>query len=303
MTRTIEYHVCTRVDKGTRNRFEESPISKLCGTEIEPNLDRFHPFGSPVYVLDDKLQAQQSHNKWTDRSRVGIFLSRSPHHSTSVPLVLNSQTGNVSPQFHCIYDDDFATCKRDAKFTSLWQTKAKLQCSSKPTAEVFDVIATQTIKESVGRSLFPEAPSPPADFTVPWEIDTRKDDVYSPASPDPDDLSELSAPTRIPTKTPHNMGVSQAPVRTRAGRLVRPVARYSIAMHATTAFLNTFSPGEDPSLPQRQLQPDIGRYSEPHPLAFVVETLGLVASSDPDTMTLDEALRQPDREQFIARIE
>ena len=36
------------------------------------------------------------------------------------------------------------------------------------------------------------------------------------------------------------------------------------------------------------------------PFAIVVETLGLSASSDPDTMTLDEALRQPDRKQFIA---
>lgn len=102
-----------------------SPLSKFSGTEVEPNINHFHPFGCPVYVLESKLQAQQSHNKWTDRSKVGIFLCHSPKHATSVPLVLNTQTGNVSPQFHCIYDDDFATCKRDANFTSLWQHKAK----------------------------------------------------------------------------------------------------------------------------------------------------------------------------------
>ena len=44
-------------------------------------------------------------------------------------LILNTQSGNVSPQFHCIYDDEFSTCKRDAKFASLWQYKAKLQLS------------------------------------------------------------------------------------------------------------------------------------------------------------------------------
>lgn len=93
---------------------------------MEPNLDHFHPFGSPVYVLEDKLQAQNAHNKWSDRSKVGIYLSHSPHHASNVPLVLNTQTGHVTPQFHCIYDDAFATCKRDAKFQSLWQFKAKL---------------------------------------------------------------------------------------------------------------------------------------------------------------------------------
>ncbi|CAJ1938610.1 unnamed protein product [Cylindrotheca closterium] len=106
--------------------YDGSPMSRFSGTEIESNLDHFHPFGCPVYVLQAALQAQRSHNKWSDRSRVGIFLCHSPEHATSVPLVLNIQSGNVSPQFHCIYDDEFATCKRNAKFKSLWQVKAKL---------------------------------------------------------------------------------------------------------------------------------------------------------------------------------
>ena len=77
--------------------FTESPLSKFSGIEIKVNLKHFHPFGSPVYVLDQKLQAQQSHNKWTDCSRVGIFLTHSPVHSSNVPLVLNTSSGNVSP--------------------------------------------------------------------------------------------------------------------------------------------------------------------------------------------------------------
>jgi hypothetical protein len=61
--------------------FVDSPLSLLSGTEVEPNLEHFHPFGSPVYVLEDSLQAQHSHNKWSDRARVGIFLCHSPHHA------------------------------------------------------------------------------------------------------------------------------------------------------------------------------------------------------------------------------
>jgi hypothetical protein len=69
-----------------RAQYHSSPLSQLSGTEVEPNLDHFHPFGSPVYVLHNSLQSQQSHNKWTDRSRVGIFLSHSPEHASSVPF-------------------------------------------------------------------------------------------------------------------------------------------------------------------------------------------------------------------------
>ena len=56
---------------------------------------------------------------------MGIFLQHSPNHLSSVPLVLKTSSGNVSPQFHCIYDDAFTTCRRDFKFNSIWQTKAK----------------------------------------------------------------------------------------------------------------------------------------------------------------------------------
>ena len=101
------------------DKYDSSPISRLSGTKVEANLDQFHPFGSPVYVLENSLKSQKSHNKWSDRARVGIFMCHSPHHSTSVLLVFNTQSGNVSPQFHCIYDDDFNTCKQEAKFQSL----------------------------------------------------------------------------------------------------------------------------------------------------------------------------------------
>ena len=114
------------------DRYEQSPLSKFSGTEVEPNLDHFHPFGSPVYVLENDLQSHHAHNKWADRSRVGIFLCHSPNHASNVPLVLNTQTGLVSPQFHCIYDNEFDTCKRDAKFVSLYGN-LKPNCIKGPT--------------------------------------------------------------------------------------------------------------------------------------------------------------------------
>jgi hypothetical protein len=43
--------------------YDKSPLSRFSGTDVETNLDHFHPFGSPVYVLKASLQALKSHNK------------------------------------------------------------------------------------------------------------------------------------------------------------------------------------------------------------------------------------------------
>lgn len=105
---------------------EQSPISLFANTTIEPNIKHFHPFGCPVYVLQAPLQSGSPFPKWNERSWVGIFLCHSPHHAASVPLILSTQTGLVSPQFHCVFDDTFDTVKHDPADTSLWQRKAHL---------------------------------------------------------------------------------------------------------------------------------------------------------------------------------
>ena len=103
--------------------YNSSLIPKFTRTEIQANLNCYYPFRSPVYVLNKKPRQQKSHNKWSDQSQVGIFICHSPFHASNVKLVLKTQKGNVSPKFHCIYDDKFTICKWDSKFTSLWQHK------------------------------------------------------------------------------------------------------------------------------------------------------------------------------------
>ena len=46
-----------------------------------------------------------------ERARIGIYLGRSPKHSQNVALVLNINTGRVSPQFHFKMDPMFHTVK------------------------------------------------------------------------------------------------------------------------------------------------------------------------------------------------
>ena len=94
---------------------------------MQPNLKHFHPFGCLVYVLQASLQTRSPFTKWGKRSKIGIFLCHFPHHASSVPLVLSTQTGLVSPQFHCVFDDDFDTVGKEQDNTSIWKTKAHLQ--------------------------------------------------------------------------------------------------------------------------------------------------------------------------------
>ena len=105
----------------------ESPLSKFSGTSVQPNLKHLHPFGCPVYVAQAPLQTRSPFPKWGECSRIGIFLCHSSHHASSIPLVLSTQTRLVSPHFHCVFDDDFDTVKKEQADMSIWKTKAHLQ--------------------------------------------------------------------------------------------------------------------------------------------------------------------------------
>ena len=72
-------------------------------------LRHLHVWGAPCFVLDPKLQDGHKIPKFDPRSRQGLNLGWSPRHASTVPLVLNLTTGNISPQFHVVFDDWFTT--------------------------------------------------------------------------------------------------------------------------------------------------------------------------------------------------
>ena len=113
--------------------FNEGPLKILSGKcpievfssghiKAEPRKSR--PFGCPVYVLQNALQQGKSIRKWDKRSRLGLYLGRSPFHARSVALVLNIMTGRVSPQFHMQFDPRYQTIRQSLGGTqplSKWQ--------------------------------------------------------------------------------------------------------------------------------------------------------------------------------------
>eukprot|EP00804_Cyclotella_cryptica_P016958 CCRYP_001893-RA/>CCRYP_001893-RA protein AED:0.31 eAED:0.30 QI:0/0/0/1/0/0.33/3/0/518 len=73
------------------------------------SFQRCHVFGCTVYVPEPALQDGKKVPKWASWSRQGIFVGFLSEHSSSVPLVLNPMTQHILPQYHVIFDDDFAT--------------------------------------------------------------------------------------------------------------------------------------------------------------------------------------------------
>jgi hypothetical protein len=55
-----------------------TPIEAFSGTKVATNPKHFYHFGYPVYVLSNVMQAGQKIDKWSECTRVGIYLGPSP---------------------------------------------------------------------------------------------------------------------------------------------------------------------------------------------------------------------------------
>ena len=85
------------------------PVELFAIVKRRTCLQDYHTFGCPAYVLDTRLCNGGSIPKWNPRARRGIYLGMSPEHASNVALIYNLDTGYVSPQYHVVYDDEFAS--------------------------------------------------------------------------------------------------------------------------------------------------------------------------------------------------
>ena len=142
-----------------------APLNLFSRNEVSTNAKHWKPFGCPVYVLDSELQEGKPHHKWRERSRVGIYLGRSPQHNKNVALVMNRTNGLVSPQFHVAFDTTFNTVKQD-RHDSTWQVKAgftqantnTIKAQREPRAPTMVPINQREPNSSRKRKLQSEAP-------------------------------------------------------------------------------------------------------------------------------------------------
>ena len=90
------------VDIFARTRWEQSKFHDL------------HVWGCPAYLLDKKLaDGKKRIPHWKPRSTCCLYMGMSPDHASSVPLVLNPETGVISAAYHVVFDDWFATVGSD----------------------------------------------------------------------------------------------------------------------------------------------------------------------------------------------
>jgi len=121
------------------------PLSTFSNSSQPPGLETLHPFGCPVYVLENALQKGHKIGKWEIRSRLGTYLGPSPMHARSVYLILSIKTGLVSPQFHLRFDDFFESTKWD-EFMPLSECKYKAHIMEEKASNMQD-LDRNTIKK------------------------------------------------------------------------------------------------------------------------------------------------------------
>ena len=108
---------------------KRSPLQTFSNSEVQINPKHWVPFGCPAYVVVGELQNQRRiYNKWEYRSKVGIYLGRSPNYGRNIALILNRDTGLVSPQFHVKMDPTFRSI--DPSLGQQWISKAGLDAKT-----------------------------------------------------------------------------------------------------------------------------------------------------------------------------
>ena len=219
---------------------DTSRLELFSSIHVGSNMRHVHTFGCPVFALQNALASGKSLPRWSPRACIGLNLGLSPTHARIVYLVLNLNTGCVSPQYHCRFDDFFETTRHggpDVSGTISWQQLAGLGRASTILSEV-----SAPILHNV---MYPETPSegdvPPKESSFSPPVFDVTSDYYSISDRD-SHVTGNSEPSRLsqaegvtPAATPVTAGTSlRGRVRTRDS------SRYSLLIQKTR--LLTYSP-------------------------------------------------------------
>ena len=266
------------------------------------NKKHFKTFGCPVYVLENQLQLGKPFGKWKERARIGIYLGQSPHHNRNIALVLNRDNGLVSPQFHTICDNNFTTVNDDTSKAS-WMIKAGFVAhKSKPRTKD----ATQDVTENMDQTFSRLQPheggkgNPMPSQDVHEEGRKRKRHDVSDeehAENNNNETSPRQKPTVTWDKTTTNLNTDGL---RRSGRLNPNLIPQQKLMSLQAQVVGSSKlqeiPGEIFCSEALVKEAQASQYLNSNPIA-------MKASSDPDTMYMHQAIKEPDRDKFIMAME
>jgi len=245
-----------------------TPYEVFHGSKVSPNLKFFQPFGCPVFVLDKSMQAGKKIPKWNIRARMGIYLGMSMQHARSVALVLNMETGHISPQFHVTFDPKFETIRGSLGNISP-ESKWQVECGFKERSKK---ISIPTI--AVGR--------PPTE-TPRMELSTADEDLFH-------QPTAVSLPGN--DRTVDNTEEEALNTHLKRSKRVPKPSKYD-----REGIWVTMEAELEKTLPYYVVHEAIKEWFDPQDQEGQIIAYG--ASTDPDTMYYHEAMREPDREQFL----
>ena len=274
----------------------QSAMEAFSGTQVTINPKHWQHFGCPIYVADRQIQDQKPIHKWADRSRVGIYLGTSPLHARNVALVLSLQSGLVSPQFHVRFDPKFQTLRKsfgEKQPASEWQIKCGFIAKKSTKKEVKMDIPTPPIRDLLPDHESSQQPIPPAAQTA-----DHTDDEFA-QIPDIEQDGDI-----------HDQEEQQEEER-------EVTLRRSQRQRQPRSILTYDETGQQTDLVVQQLlSQEIQNRTEGHSIPneiFCMTTMfpednvqgikhpvmAYAASSNPDVMYLHEAMKQPDKKQFV----
>jgi hypothetical protein len=85
-----------------------------CSRWEQRKFHDLHVWGGPVYVLAKDMHDGKKLPRWKPRSHRTMNMGLSSNHASTVPLVLNLDTGYINSQFNIVFDDWFATVAASA---------------------------------------------------------------------------------------------------------------------------------------------------------------------------------------------
>ena len=313
------------------------PIEAFSGTKVRFNPNHWAHFGCPVYVLDKDLQQPgKKIGKWEYRARVGCYLGQSPQHARTVALVLSLQTGLVSPQFHVTLDPTFQTMRRSFGATPLqskWMAKCHFvkdveeqtsedKSSDKPKSSETAVTneqgsakrqareATESRRQKRARITEQASTEPNSGPLDGWPPRERLRNGLAKSIPEDRKSSNATQAERVRQDLAHPSSAESATQVAEGGNELsteggkNPMTPRSTEYqedtqqltprHLIEVMMSEIGSGESESdVPFEAMRMPKMYVEEDHPLQ------AFKATTDPDTMYFHEALKQPDRKEFI----
>ena len=292
------------------------PVNAFTGTKVSINTKHFFHFGCPVYVLDSRMQAGKKIGKWEARKKIGVYLGQSAQHAQSVALVLSLTTGLVSPQFHVTLDSSFQTLRNyygGHSPASDWQAKARFNADGSD--QLTDKSPNKGVDPSEGEVLRqarrvrfetpPDGELEVHDFPPPQATEQQDGESDGTASQVQPDLLPPQAPTPVldpPNReTSRNRRQARAPTSiSRSGRKVRIPQRF-----VDDANEATIEDSNDTAIAYEALVDNDPNAETDDITSPILHHYGLQANGkgDPDTMYYHQAMKAPDKAEFLKSME